>query len=363
MRKTYLLIGFIFVFLISMNYVNASVSNSLKLYYSFDYYNVTSNNPIDIATLMYNGTGTSGLRNSSGLLNNSFNFSNQGYVNTGLNINEAQSFSINIWFKKSSFSGTQQRILSTYGAGQTESFLIDIMDTGAVRFYKEISSSFTYKETSTGYNNNVWHMATFIYNGSGGEQYYIDGVNFANDTGNLSTSNTQNMYLGDATTGQPTANAYTGLLDEFGIWNNTILTSNEITQLYNSGSGLSYYNFVPTSITISSVTPINYTYTYNNNSVFTFNVTSIIGTWNTTLWLNNSNSYGSNNSISSTGVYQINSSTLPSGEYLWWINATSGSLSQITEKRNIFINPGTSTASCVQTLTNAYFIPDGCIRT
>jgi hypothetical protein len=115
------------------------------------------------------------------------------------------------------------------------------------------------------------------------------------------------------------------------------------------------------AINITSFTPNNYTFTETSINTFNFSVNSIVGTWNTTLWLNNSLSYGSNNSITTTGYKTIVSSALPSGHYLYWINATLNSTSSvITEKRNIYIVGTSSSTSCVQSFTNWYFVPNGC---
>ena len=120
------------------------------------------------------------------------------------------------------------------------------------------------------------------------------------------------------------------------------------------GSGIiiiKYPTAVSNTISINSTTPLNLTYTFNQTPIFTFNISSVVGTWNTTLIINGT-SYGTNNSINTSGIYSIKASTITAGqEYQWWINATINEISTITEKRNIYIASSTcgttNVKSCV----------------
>jgi len=149
---------------------------------------------------------------------------------------------------------------------------------------------------------------------------------------------------------------------DFAVWNQ-ILTDAEI---YN----LSYFNssaiVISNSISLASVSPSNFTYTSSATPTFSFNITAITGTWNTSLIINGT-SYGSNNSLTTTGIKSITSTALVAGnEYLWWINATdttNAGNTQITEKRLLYITGASvvsNSTSCVQNLGLAYFRPNNC---
>jgi hypothetical protein len=69
-------------------------------------------------------------------------------------------------------------------------------------------------------------------------------------------------------------------------------------------------------------TPLNNTYTFNTTPMFFFNITGITGSWNYTLWYNNTN-VGTLNSITTTGLKNISASARTTGiEHFFSINQT-----------------------------------------
>jgi hypothetical protein len=92
-------------------------------------------------------------------------------------------------------------------------------------------------------------------------------------------------------------------------------------------------------INVSLISPPNNYETFNQTQEFTFNVTGIVGTWNTSLILNDT-SYGSYNLINTTGVYSINASTIPYDSYLWRIksiNSTDINGTELSNSRTIHV--------------------------
>lgn len=94
----------------------------------------------------------------------------------------------------------------------------------------------------------TWYHIITIYDGSQGVS---DRVKFYRNTTQLTTSvtgtiatslqnSTADVRLGKF--GGTLDRYFDGLIDEVGLWNR-VLTSNEISQLYNSGNGLSFDNF------------------------------------------------------------------------------------------------------------------------
>lgn len=106
--------------------------------------------------------------------------------------------------------------------------------------------------SGTSYNNiinqaNVWYHFVGTYDGSNGAiRVYINNVvgtpNTLSGGGNIGSANTP-MAIGDDTTDYvSTFRNWQGLIDQVGIWNRVLNTS-EIAALYNSGSGLAYLNW------------------------------------------------------------------------------------------------------------------------
>jgi hypothetical protein len=88
----------------------------------------------------------------------------------------------------------------------------------------------------------TWHhiVVTVDVSASGaGILFYLDGsaVTPVNVSGSNTTTSagTRNFTMG----GAASAGSFDGLIDEFGVWDR-VLTSGEVTTLYNSGNGLTY---------------------------------------------------------------------------------------------------------------------------
>jgi hypothetical protein len=202
----------------------------------------TADNTSNDALGTYNGTLTNGATYATGKINNGFSFDGvNDYVNLGnvLNFDGASPFSVSVWVYTSSTSA------QTYFSKLNGSFLgyeMTVNYGAGVRFF--LRSATGYIELSiNGQLENQWQNIVFTYDGSknaSGVNGYIDGVLRAksvisnNLTGLVST--TVNAQIsGRQTSGQ----LFNGLIDELGIWNRA-LTSIDVTELYNSGSGLQY---------------------------------------------------------------------------------------------------------------------------
>lgn len=112
--------------------------------------------------------------------------------------------------------------------------------SGAQRIYFAQSSngtSFTQPFWSFSPSTSTWYHIVIVQDVGTNVTLYIDGVSQGTGTAVASNfNNNGNFYLG-----RGFSNNLDGILDEFGIWNRT-LTSAEVTELYNSGNGLSYAN-------------------------------------------------------------------------------------------------------------------------
>lgn len=196
-----------------------------------------------------NGTAQGGLTYSTGKSGNAFTFNgSNAYVNfANDSFKFTGDFSINLWVNISS-STTNSVFIQNYfyqgGVGEG-GWLLEHRNNGNLRFYM-CTSLLAATQLNYSYSGkyNGWHMLTITKaNGNGVLRLYIDdtlvsinynpGVLFYNTT-NYSTIGVS-KYVGGASGYVENG----GKIDEVGLWNKQ-LTTTEITELYNSGSGKFY---------------------------------------------------------------------------------------------------------------------------
>lgn len=197
-----------------------------------------SGSPKDEVGTLDSGSVTSCTYSESGKINTSFGFNGSAYVSFGdiTNFDGLTTMSISCWFKTSSASASQFLV-----AKENNYYCFEIgMYAGKMRAY---FYNGTYAVSGSTYNDGAWHHVVATYDSALGSQnikLYIDGssVATANVTGAIPNT-TDYFAFGTAARSGNYANKYTGYLDEIGIWNK-VLSSSEVTSLYNSGSGLAY---------------------------------------------------------------------------------------------------------------------------
>lgn len=259
------LIMICFMALVVVVSVNALLSDSLQLYYSFDF-----NDATDIS-----GNGNDGVVNGGnfiqGKLRDGYNMINTNeYINRTLTFDEDTPFSINFWYYKtnSTIPNDEINILDVYSSSSDDfRILIQIIDWDAsggvtMQLIKD-SIGANNIETNSLLMNNTWYMLTFIYNGSqNGANIYINSdVNASGTFTNTGSTSTPLTYrIGSYALAVDYIN---NTIDEFGLWTKA-LTQAEISQLYNSGAG---YNPFYMNLSISAKN------LYNGDSVLNFNVT------------------------------------------------------------------------------------------
>lgn len=137
----------------------------------------------------------------------------------------------------------------------------------------------------------TWHMMTFLRNGTSVQTYFdgslVDTDTLADTTGD---DTARDLRIGQwqypAALDTVNGDAY---FDEFGIWNRT-LTTTDIANLYNSGSGLAYSSFTGGGAAGGTDFLITARNGYNLSSITNFNATingtyygTTTGTINTTI--------------------------------------------------------------------------------
>jgi hypothetical protein len=103
----------------------------------------------------------------------------------------------------------------------------------------------------------VWYHIGFTYDVSAGEvKFYVNGAQQgATQTGKDTSyfASTAKLQIGTFFDGSSTNGSFDGLMDEVGLWKK-VLTSTEVSDLYNGGSALPYYapNDISNDATLST---------------------------------------------------------------------------------------------------------------
>ena len=198
----------------------------------------------------YDGALNSGSINATGKHNTCFYSSTSaGYGMTFgdiYNYERTNSFSFNCWIKRD--SSTASIIMSKQDTSSVAGYWLYVNGSNYLQV-NMISAAIanridTYvaQTLSTG----VWYMITQTYNGNSnvsGLELYINGTKKTKTTtmntltASMKTPSTVPWCLGGYSRGGGLT--FRGYVDESGMWNR-VLSQDEVTELYNSGSGLFY---------------------------------------------------------------------------------------------------------------------------
>lgn len=223
MKKTVLLTILVSLLLISFASAGVWDESDIAFYYTMDDDNVSGG-------IVYNEVGspdgsiTGATSGSAGKIGEALDFDGDAdYISIALgNYNDR---SINYWayFDDDSKTNVQYHESNYRLSVWTDSSSNLRMFAGGVP-----------QELNCAYTTGGWHMITAVYNYSGEIAYlYYDGTEC--DSLNV----TQTQYGGTDTISTSTTSAMDGRLDEFGFWSKP-LHPNEVTQLWNGGSGLAW---------------------------------------------------------------------------------------------------------------------------
>ena len=226
---------------------------NLVAWYNFD--ETTGTNVIDVKDYDNNGTNTNVTINQIGKVNKAYSFN--GSNSTVYSNNESDfdfltannaSFTFSFWAKygnitaysafftktnNNSTDGISFRVDNGSGTGSTGWVLL--MYTGVPTPHNRL----LFYESNSGTNDNQWHhfAGTCANNDC---NIYIDGNKRTHTTSHLGSysgvNNSYNLNIGSINNA---GSFFSGLIDEIGFFNRT-LTSTEITELYNSGVGITY---------------------------------------------------------------------------------------------------------------------------
>lgn len=256
---------------------NASLTNGLISYYELDETTgASANNEVgtEDGTLqqMENSDWTTGKINNGLLFGGTDEFFNRSnfYVND-------MDFSVSLWFSSTTNTGYRS-LASTIEGDVKGGFYIRLEDSDELIFllYENTGNPASTLSSTSTFTTAVWHNVIITYNdGTGAMKLYIDGTLEDSSKSSESPSfsaNTNGLRFG----GSLQTYWYTGMEDEIGVWNRT-LSQGEATQLYNTGSGISYGappTLPPLNITTTLISPETGFNTLNTTSI-NFNASAV----------------------------------------------------------------------------------------
>jgi hypothetical protein len=186
---------------------------------------------------------------SAGKIGNGLNISLNNAVNLTSDINlggTSNSITISAWIN-TNCDNDHETVYGRESNSVEHGFNFATMSDCSLGFWGNDGVGWSYSNSS--FNQNEWNLIVVsINNGEG--IFYINGAEAGtfseNWTNEVSAKGVfgYNNYYGTST------DIYTGEIDEIGIWKRS-LTSNEVTDIYNSGSGLSFP--YPSNISIQKV--------------------------------------------------------------------------------------------------------------
>lgn len=195
----------------------------------------------------YNGTAQGGLTYSAGKSGNAFTFNGtNAYVslpNNSLN-SLTGDFSINLWVNVAN-TNTFQTLLSAFEYNGTNYYGFTLFNYGYTRFdiYNGTTSFITLQEPSAN-PYSTWYMITITRKASTSTKIYYNGTLKASNTNTTNPVYNLPTYtnIGVRNSSGAGIQYYAGNgteIDELNIWNKE-LTSTEVTDLYNTGTGKFY---------------------------------------------------------------------------------------------------------------------------
>jgi hypothetical protein len=207
--------------------------NDLLAYYTAD------NTPNDATGNGYDGTLTNGATYGTGIINQGFSFDG---VNDYIQVTPTFGSSLSTdtsphtytaWIYPTNITDTYNFIINNGSGTKGTSMLIS---TSKLSFFYGGGVNIT--STAAGVISlNQWNHVVCSYNGAGQVKFYVDGVLISTNSASWTDpAGATNTYIGSYA---GATHYFNGIIDEVGVWDRE-LTASEVTELYNSGSGLQY---------------------------------------------------------------------------------------------------------------------------
>lgn len=228
----------------------ASLENNLISWWDFENNGIDSHLSNDLTPVNGASYSPGKVGTSADINGNTQYFNLSGSTNIDFSSSDDRTWAF--WVKRGSGT-TRDRIMGVWGSnGKNSMFLF--WDSGQLNISSgEDNITIDTYQASTDISDGSWHFVVVTYYGSGDDRYrvYVDGATYP-EAISPAYANLAGSSL-DFRIGYVDGNAPDMQIDSVGIWSR-LLDSTEITELYNSGNGISYSDFASSSSTTTAST-------------------------------------------------------------------------------------------------------------
>ena len=214
----------------------STLLTGLQVYYKLEDETDSSGNALTL-------TNTNGVTFTAGKVNNAATFVHPPNENlTHVDATQYQmgtsDWSICAWFKTNGAITANQLVVY----GQVGSVSYDVRLSGAnILVAANDGTNSAFKSNNTTVNDSAWHLVIATFNRAGNISVYIDNgaaqtASMTAVTGSIVDINGRGFMIGQ---NNIFGEWWEGQIDEVGMWNR-VITSTEISTLWNSGNGTTY---------------------------------------------------------------------------------------------------------------------------
>jgi hypothetical protein len=210
-----------------------ALKDNLVAYYKLD---ETSGTTATDSLGSYNGTNNGATINQGGKIGKAYDFDGSNdYISSNGVFSSLTSFSFSAWINPDVVNISQQEIFNQGTSNYPQPYDISL-NNQTIRFVVGNSSQVSEISTGNVVSAGNWYHIVCTYNSSTNAlKIYVNNGAPTTGTNSRSFSYAGSSYIGR----RADAHYFNGRIDECAIWNKE-LTSTEVSELYNSGDGLTY---------------------------------------------------------------------------------------------------------------------------
>lgn len=209
-----------------------ALTDGLVSYWSFD---------SDATDSVGSNNGTvNGATNTTGKINNGYDFDGTNdYITTPLSVNGVGEFSFSLWCKRDT-TGVRHNLLRNYDGSSAQSLVIRFFSDDTIMFNTNDTGTWDNLASVSTFTSGVWYHCVFTYSASTNtKKIYVNNSEVASDTGSSLSGLANGSEVDIGAYDNYDQYNFNGIIDEVGYWTRA-LTSDEVSELYNSGNGLAY---------------------------------------------------------------------------------------------------------------------------
>ena len=225
----------IMILIFSVGLVSSTLDDA-ELYYNFDDNDLSESNPLDLSGNDYTGATSGATSGVTGKINEAFSFDGVndyiGFPTLGI-FDGSNDFSISFWFKSSNIAG----------GDDYKSLFRSYLETKLVLYMHDSQIYYSTRDVGTNIissslSSDQWYHIVATYSSTNGKQLFINNINEGTDSGigTIRIGDGDNNFGGLSGTGE----SWNGIIDEISIYNR-VLTTTEITNLWNNENGFNPY--------------------------------------------------------------------------------------------------------------------------